>query len=190
MLNILLVSASEKTTGYLKDFLNMEDTMNITTCKTAAKARRVALETAYDMIIINYPLLDETDYALPQDLVEKSDASIMIMVNSETFDAISDKMEHMGIFVFVKPINKTVLLTVLRFAIITQRRLQNMRNRNRSLKDKLAEIKMIDRAKCLLMEQEQMSEAQAHRYIEKRAMDTQKSRLQVAQHLLEKYRTI
>ncbi|MEE1464518.1 MAG: hypothetical protein UF734_02685, partial [Clostridium sp.] len=83
MLNVMLVSASDKTTGFLKDFLNMEDAMNITTCKTASKARRTALEAAFDMIIINYPLMDETDYALPQDLAEKSDASIMIMVSAE-----------------------------------------------------------------------------------------------------------
>ena len=44
MLNVLLVSASDKTTEFLKEFLNMEDGMNITTCKTASKARRTALE--------------------------------------------------------------------------------------------------------------------------------------------------
>ena len=80
MLNVLLVSASEKTTEFLKEYLNMEDGMNITACKTASRARRTALETAFDMIIINYPLPDETDYALPQDLAEKSDASLMLMV--------------------------------------------------------------------------------------------------------------
>lgn len=62
-----------------------------------------------------------------------------------------------------------------------------MRMRNRSLKDRLSEIKVIDRAKCLLMEHEQLSEAQAHRYLEKRAMDSQMSRLQVAEQLLKKY---
>ena len=41
--------------------------------------------------------------------------------------------------------------------------------------------------KCLLMEHEQLSEAQAHRYLEKRAMDSQMSRLQVAEQLLKKY---
>lgn len=187
MLNVMLVSASDKTTGFLKDFLNMEDAMNITTCKTASKARRTALEAAFDMIIINYPLMDETDYALPQDLAEKSDASIMIMVSAETFDNICDKMEKAGVYVFLKPVNKTVLLSVLRFAILTQKRLRSIRVKNRSLKDKLSEIKIIDRAKCLLMEQEQLSEAQAHRYLEKRAMDTQHSCLQVAQQLLDKY---
>ncbi|MFQ7538711.1 MAG: hypothetical protein ACLRL6_15910 [Clostridium sp.] len=71
MLHVLLVSTSEKTTGILKEYLNMEDCMNITACKTASRARRTALETAFDMIIINYPLADEREYELPQDLAEK-----------------------------------------------------------------------------------------------------------------------
>ena len=182
MLNVLLVSASEKTTEFLKEYLNMEDGMNITACKTASRARRTALETAFDMIIINYPLPDETDYALPQDLAEKSDASLMLMVSSEVFDIITDRMEKAGVFVFSKPVNKTVLLSVLRFAVLTQKRLRGLRTK------KLGEIKIIDRAKCLLMEQEQLSEAQAHRYLEKRAMDSQMSRLQVAEQLLKKYK--
>lgn len=188
MLNVLLVSASEKTTEFLKEYLNMEDGMNITACKTASRARRTALETAFDMIIINYPLPDETDYALPQDLAEKSDASLMLMVSSEVFDIITDRMEKAGVFVFSKPVNKTVLLSVLRFAVLTQKRLRGLRTKNLSLQDKLREIKIIDRAKCLLMEQEQLSEAQAHRYLEKRAMDSQMSRLQVAEQLLKKYK--
>ena len=59
--------------------------------------------------------MDETDYALPQDLAEKSDASIMIIGICEVFDNITDKMEKAGVFVFLKPVNKTVLLSVLRF---------------------------------------------------------------------------
>lgn len=109
----------------------------------------------------------------------------MLMVPAEVYDIIADRMEKAGIYVLLKPVNKTVLLCVLRFAIVTQKRIRAMRMRNRSLKDRLSEIKVIDRAKCLLMEHEQLSEAQAHRYLEKRAMDSQMSRLQVAEQLLK-----
>ena len=69
MLHVLLVSTSEKTTGILKEYLNMEDCMNITACKTASRARRTALETAFDMIIINYPLPDEREYELLRSMI-------------------------------------------------------------------------------------------------------------------------
>ena len=187
MRNVLIVSSSEKTNTYLKDFLNSEDTINITSCKQGSKARRLTLENAFDIIIINYPLLDEKDYELPLDLAAKSNASILILVNHEVYDSISEKMEKSGVFVLGKPVNKLVLVQVLKFAIITQNRLSSMRSKTDHLTSKLQEIKIIDRAKCLLIEKENISEQQAHRYLEKKAMDTQCSRLQVAKRLIDKY---
>lgn len=187
MRNVLIVSSSEKMNTYVKEFLNAEPTMNITSCKHGNKARRLTLEHAYDIIIINYPLLDEKDYELPLDLAAKSDASILIMVGNEVYETLYDKMESSGIFVFCKPINKTVLMQVLKFALITQNHLSRIRNKTVVLTVKLQEIKIIDRAKCLLIEKENISEQQAHRYLEKKAMDTQTSRLQIAKRLIEKY---
>ena len=187
MLNVLLVASSEKTIAYLKDFLCMEDTMNITSCRQGAKARRLALEKRFDIMIINYPLKDEIEPSLPLDLIEKSDASIMMMAGGDAYEAIAERMEKAGIFVFRKPVNKLVLVQVLKFAIITQNRLQGLRHKNADISVRLQEIKIIDRAKCLLIEHENLTETQAHRYLEKKAMDTQMSRLQVARHLITKY---
>lgn len=187
MQNVLIISSSEKMNTYVKEFLNAEHAMNITSCKHGSKARRLALEQAYDIMIINYPLLDEKDYELPLDLASKSDASILIMVGSEVYETLYDKMEKSGIFVFSKPINKAVLMQVLKFAIITQNHLGRIRNKTATLTNKLQEIKIIDKAKCLLIEKENLSEQQAHRYLEKKAMDTQCSRLQIAKRLIDKY---
>ena len=62
MLHVLLVSTSEKTTGILKEYLNMEDCMNITACKTASRARRTALETAFDTVSYTHLTLPTTPY--------------------------------------------------------------------------------------------------------------------------------
>lgn len=187
MRNVLIVSSNEKMNVYVKEFLNTEPLVNITSCRHGSKARRMTLEHTYDIIIINYPLLDEKDYELPLDLASKSDASILIMVGNKVYETLHDKMETSGIFALCKPVNKTVLMQVLRFAIITQNHLGRIRNKTVVLTNKLQEIKIIDRAKCLLIEKENISEQQAHRYLEKKAMDTQSSRLQVAKRLIEKY---
>ena len=41
---------------------------------------------------------------------------------------------------------------------------------NTKLKKKLEELRLVDRAKCMLIAYEGMSETQAHRHIEKQAM--------------------
>ena len=53
------------------------------------------------------------------------------------------------------------------------------------MQEKIAQVRLVSHAKCCLVEREQMSEDAAHRYIEKRAMDTRMSRGEVAQEILE-----
>ena len=51
--------------------------------------------------------------------------------------------------------------------------------------DKIAQLRLVDRAKCYLIEKKGYTETDAHRLIEKRAMDTRMSRGEVAQEVLE-----
>ena len=46
-------------------------------------------------------------------------------------------------------------------------------------------LRLVDRAKCYLIEKKGYTETDAHRLIEKRAMDTRMSRGEVAQEILE-----
>ena len=54
----------------------------------------------------------------------------------------------------------------------------------RTMDEKMAEIRLLNRAKWRLMEREKMSEKEAHRYIEKRAMDRCISKTAVAREIL------
>ena len=65
--------------------------------------------------------------------------------------------------------------------------MNGLQKENRKLKNKIEEIRTVDRAKCLLIQFESMTESDAHRYIEKAAMDQRVPRLQVAQEILQQY---
>ena len=49
------------------------------------------------------------------------------------------------------------------------------------------DVRVIDRAKCLLIQYRGMTEEQAHRAIEKQAMDTRQTRVAVAQTVINHY---
>ena len=55
------------------------------------------------------------------------------------------------------------------------------------MQEKLAQVRLVSRAKCYLIELGRMTEAEAHRYIEKKAMDTRRDRAEVAQEILDSY---
>ena len=60
-------------------------------------------------------------------------------------------------------------------------------NENFKLQRKIEEIRLIDRAKCILIQYLQMTEPQAHKYIEKQAMNLRQSRVQMAESILKTY---
>jgi len=68
-----------------------------------------------------------------------------------------------------------------------RQRIRLMERENRSLSAKMAEIRLVNRAKWLLIEKEGMSEEQAHKYIEKLAMDCRVTKGGAAERVLAKY---
>jgi len=68
-----------------------------------------------------------------------------------------------------------------------QERIVQLEAENRRLQEKLSAEKAVGRAKCLLVEHRGFTEAQAHRYIEKMAMDRQEKRQSVAEELIREY---
>ncbi len=66
-----------------------------------------------------------------------------------------------------------------------QERICALEEENARLREKLAVEKLVCRAKCLLVERRGLTEAEAHRYIEKRAMDAQETKYAVARRIVE-----
>ncbi len=66
-------------------------------------------------------------------------------------------------------------------------RLKTMELKTRSLQDKMADIRTINRAKLLLIEQLKMNEQEAHHYIEKQAMNLRASKREIAENIIRTY---
>ena len=66
-------------------------------------------------------------------------------------------------------------------------RLAKMERKNKTLQEKMADIRTVNRAKWLLIENLNMTERDAHYYIEKQAMDMRLSRHEVAENIIRTY---
>ena len=66
-------------------------------------------------------------------------------------------------------------------------RILGLQNRNLQLQEKIEEIRLVDRAKCALIQYLDMTEPQAHRYLEKQAMDMRCTRREIAEAVLRTY---
>ena len=74
--------------------------------------------------------------------------------------------------------------SLMHFLSVTCQKLDIIRAQKEDLMKKIDEIRLVDRAKCLLIEKFHYSEEKAHYTIEKKAMDNRLSRLQVAQIII------
>jgi response regulator NasT len=92
-----------------------------------------------------------------------------------------------GVCVVAKPVNKTMFFQAIKLVTATRSRILGYQKENAKLQVKIDEIKLINRAKCVLMEYLKLTEPQAHRYIEKQAMDTRQSKKDIARDILLRY---
>ena len=183
----LIVSYSEKGTEIFTELLNAADLHQITALKSCGEVRRLLLEQDFDLVIINAPLKDESVENLSRNIAAKGISQVILMVKSEYFDAVSAVCEADGVLTIAKPVNKAVFWSALSLAKSAQNRLNRIQAENMKLKQKIEDIRIVDRAKCILISYMNMSEKEAHRYIEKQAMDMRAAKREIAEGILKTY---
>ena len=102
-------------------------------------------------------------------------AAVLLLVKAELADTVADRVEASGVMVIAKPVSRQVFEQAQRFALAARNRLTALHAENERLEKKMAELRLIDRAKCVLIQYLGMTEQQAHRHIEKQAMDTRRN---------------
>lgn len=185
--SVLIVSSSIKSFENLSQLLNSNGPYEISSANSGSEARRLANNTDYDIVIINSPLTDEFGSNLAVTITEISSSGIILIVKSDVADDISQEVEDYGVLVVPKPIIRQVFFQSLKLSLASKKRISGLKTENVHLHEKIEEIRIVTRAKCILIQYLNMSENQAHRYIEKQAMDLRKSRLQIAQNILKTY---
>jgi response regulator NasT len=91
------------------------------------------------------------------------------------------------VFVVPKHCSRQFFFQSLRLAGAARSRLLVLHRENARLQTAIEEIRIVDRAKCALIQCLMMTEPQAHRHIEKQAMDLRVSKLDVAKTILKTY---
>ena len=173
----LIVSTSEKGKSFFADLIKTVGISNIVTVGNGSEARRILNRTEFDLVIINAPLSDEFGHELSISISKNYNAGVLLVVKNDIADAISSKVEDYGVFVIEKPLNRQFVYKSIKYICISRKKYLGLQSENR----------LIDRAKCILIEYLNMSEPQAHRYIEKQAMDLRVTKKEIAENILKTY---
>jgi len=186
--SVLLVSSNEKMNASLTSFMAREEYSPVEVSTSVSSARRLIDQRDFDIVIINTPLKDEVGINFAIELTDNSSCGVLLMVNSELFDEVNYKVQDLGVFTVSKPVNATIMSQTLKMLCSMRERLLRMEQKQKSFEEKMEEIKLVNRAKLLLVENLHLTEEQAHKFIEKNAMNERKSKVFVAGKIIEEYK--
>jgi len=188
MENALIVSNSEKDTALFTGFLKAASVNQVISSQSCDGARRLILKQDFDLIIVDdSPLLDESGENFSRQTAANGVSQVIFLVESGSFDSVSTACEENGVLIIAKPVDKFFLWSALSLARSVQSRVKRIQAENAQLKQKIEDLRIIDRAKWILVSSMKMSEQEAHRYIEKQAMDMRLSRRIIAEGILKRY---
>jgi len=183
----LIVSRTEKSTTSFTEVLRAAAIHQITAVQSCGEARRLLLERGFDLVIVNALLRDESGERLSRDIASKGASQVILVVKAEYHDAVSAVCEDDGVLTVAKPINKAMFWSVLALAKSAHNRIRRVQAENARLQQKIEDIRIVDRAKCILISRLALSEQEAHRLIEKQAMDRRCTRREIAEGLINTY---
>ncbi|MGD1823240.1 MAG: ANTAR domain-containing response regulator [Pleomorphochaeta sp.] len=185
---ILLVSSNGKGHMNLKSLLTNNGVKgSMTSCFSCSKARQETLSKDFDIVIIDTPLNDENGIDLAISLSKDTNSTVFLLVAERYLGDIASRVYKYGTLVLGKPLNSLLLFQSLVLANSLSIKLRGVADENKKLRKRLDEIKIVNRAKFLLIERLKFNEQQAHRYIEKRAMDQRRSKGEIAIEILKTY---
>lgn len=185
--SVLLVCASNSFNTAAADLFPASQYQPFCVAASISEAKRCLTDRDWDFIIINSPLPDESGTRFAIDCCHSKTTVVLLLVKSDLHAEVHDKVAAHGVFTLPKPTSRMTLLQALSWMSSARERLRKLEAKTASVEERMEEIRIINRAKCLLISALTMTEQEAHRYIEKNAMDNCISKKEAAENIIKLY---
>lgn len=185
--SILVVSAAKSLNSTLSTLLPESTFQPVLAVTDVSTARRVLADRSFDLVLINSPLPDESGIQFAIDISTSKSTVVMVLVKNDLHDEIYDKVVDHGVFTLPKPTSRTSMERALAWMISSREKLRHFEKKSMTIEQKMEEIRLVNRAKWLLISEQDMTEPDAHRYIEKQAMDMCVPKRTIAENIIKIY---
>ena len=185
--HVLVVTASKTFRDSAAELLSETRCASVQFASDISAAKRAVAETSFDFVIVNAPLPDDAGIRFALDVSDQKNAVVLLLLPPDLYAESSDRAISHGVFLLPKPISKNGFLTAIGWLSSARELVRKSEHKISSVDEKMKEIRIVNRAKWLLIEHRHLSETEAHRAIEKQAMDRCITRLTVAQEIIDLY---
>lgn len=185
--SVLLVSPAEKFNTVFTDLLPPSDYSPVTVASDVNTAKREMSDRGFDFVIVNSVNSADKELAFSIDTVDSCNSVVLLLSSVDVYDEIHDSAVDHGVYMLGKPVSKTSLIMALDWMASARERLRKTEKKTLTIEEKMNEIRIVNRAKWLLISEVKMDEPSAHRFIEKQAMDRCISKREVAEDIIKTY---
>ncbi len=185
--SVLIVSASEKFQSSILSLLPESSYSPIITAASVGEAERDRNQRDFDFIFINSPLPDDAGIRFAVDCCRAGGTVAVLFAAAALYEQVLARVAEHGVFVLPRPIPRDAILRGLNWMTAARERLRNYEKKVQPIEEKMEEIRLVNRAKWLLISELKMSEADAHHYITHQAMDRCASKRAVAEEIIRLY---
>jgi len=169
----------------LKDMLIDLGFDEILECGTGEEAVEMTLGSFPDMVILDVSMPGMDGITAAGEIRKKLKIPILLLT-SACDSATVKRASATGIAAFLaKPLRRQDLLPAIEIALQNIEEVETLKEKIEDLRELIEHRKIIEKAKGVLMEKERVPEAEAYRLMQKAAMDTRKTLLQVASKILK-----
>lgn len=162
----------------LKNVLNRHGFDDILACNSAAQVIDAANHSDGGVAVCGYKLTD-MHYSELFGYLPREFSMLLVASPAKLEDCFSQ-----DIVCLAMPIHTREFISTVRMMTMNIERELNFRKKRMPKKRTVEEQKTIDAAKALLMERNQMSEQDAHKYIQKLSMDSGNNLVETAEMIL------
>lgn len=159
MRRIILAFPKPETASKISRMLETSGYEVVAVCRSKAELLRAANTYDSALILMSFRMRDGTTNDVYDELAGDVPIAVIIKPEQQTY------IEYRELFTISLPINRTILINSIEVLIGRIERRKNHKPRD------AADEKLIQKAKLKLMEEHNMSEEQAHRFMQKRSMD-------------------
>ena len=170
---ILICAGTEKACETFREMLD-NGAYEIATATTASAVREQDLEM-YSVLFFSLPLADESGIKLIDELASDSSPPVCAIVRGDLPEKALERLSADNAYILKRPVSRSNLQLAAELISSFYGKSAGMRARINELERKNDEMKLMSRAKLLLIERKGMSENDAHRFILHRAMNRQMS---------------
>ncbi len=177
-MNIIVAFAKASDAQNFKSILSRGGYDGVVTCSSGVQALSAMDDLGSGVVICGYRLSDMLYSELLEDLPPYFK---MLMIAST--DRAPSETENENFIYLSTPLQKSALFSTLNMMIEGVQRLKK-KAKERRMKRSDADKRIIEQAKALLMERHHMTEPEAHKYLQKCAMDSGTDLLETAEMII------